>query len=485
MLKGNVETASSGWAESEFGMVDFGDKRLSKRLLKVANSFADAPESSINQACGDWHQTKAAYRFFQNEAVSESKILERHITKTVARAQKYPTILAIQDTSYISYKDHPKTTGLGVISARLTSKSTNFEARGLVMHTTFAVTTQGLPLGLLDQKISSRPELDQTTKELKKRSHNNALPIEEKESMRWLDSLRKSNSYSGLKNTKVVTVCDREGDIYDFLEVACTSESAFLIRASRDRKVNKKSLYSEKNGEKLWELLGHSPCQGEISVNIPGRDNKPKRTAVLEVRFSSFVMNPPKNNIKHKTQKLPDLKLNAIYVIEKCPPLGEEPLSWMLLTNIAVNNFEEAREKIGWYCLRWRIEIFHKILKSGLKVEACRLGTGDRLSRFLTVASVIAWRIFYITLLAREDPNLPCDTLLAEEEWKVLYSKIHRTKDYPTRPPTIREAVRWIAQLGGFLGRKGDGEPGTITLWRGWKRLVDLAEGWNLALTYT
>jgi len=484
MTKGNVDTASIGWAESEFGMVDFGDIRLSKRLLKVANSFADAPESSINQACGDWHQTKAAYRFFQNDAVSASKILESHITKTLARAQKYSTILAIQDTSYISYKDHPKTIGLGVIAGNKTSKSTS-KAYGLVMHTTFGVTTQGLPIGLLDQKISSRPELDQATKELKKRSDNRALPIEEKESMRWINSLKKSNNYSGLKNTRVVTVCDREADIYDLLEVACTNEAAFVIRANQDRKVNKKSLYSENSGEKLWELLSHSPCQGEINVSIPSRDNKPARTAVLEVRFSSFVMNPPQRNIKHKTKKLPDLKLNAVYVREQCPPIEEEALSWMLLTNINVNNFEEAVEKIDWYCLRWRIEIFHKILKSGLKVEACRLGTGDRLSRFLTVASVIAWRIFYITLIAREDPNLPCDTLLAEQEWKVLYSKINRTKDYPTKPPTIREAVRWIAQLGGFLGRKGDGEPGTITLWKGWKRLVDLAEGWNLALAYT
>jgi hypothetical protein len=483
MTKGNIDIASSGWAESEFGMVDFGDKRLSKRLLKVADSFADAPESSINQACGDWHQTKAAYRFFQNDAVSVSKILESHITKTLARAQKYPTILAIQDTSYISYKDHPKTTGLGVIAGNKTSKSTS-KAYGLVMHTTFAVTTQGLAIGLLDQKISSRPELDKATKELKKRSDNRALPIEEKESIRWIDSLKKSNNYSGLKNTRIVTVCDREADIYDLLEVGCRNEFAFLIRASQDRKVNKKSLYSEKSGEKMWALLSCSPCEGEIRANIPARDNKPARTAVLEVRFSSFEMNPPQRNIKHKTKKLPDLKLNAVYVREQCAPIGEEPLSWMLLTNINVNNFEEAVEKIDWYCLRWRIEIFHKILKSGLKVEACRLGTGDRLSRFLTVASVIAWRIFYITLIAKEDPNLPCDRLLAEEEWKVLYSKMHRTKDYPSRPPTIREAVRWIAQLGGFLGRKGDGEPGTITLWKGWKRLVDLAEGWNLALTY-
>lgn len=189
MIKGNQNNSSSGWAESEFGIVNFGDKRLSKRLLKIADSFANSPECSINRACDDWHQSKAAYRFFQNDAVSERKILDSHITKTIERAKNYPTILAIQDTSYISYKNHKKTEGLGIIAARVRSKTTNFQTHGLVMHTTFAVTTEGLPIGLLDQKICSRPLLDETVKELKKRSHNIALPIEEKESMRWIESL--------------------------------------------------------------------------------------------------------------------------------------------------------------------------------------------------------------------------------------------------------------------------------------------------------
>lgn len=181
MIKGNVSNPCTGWAESEFGLVNFGDKRLSKRLLKIAGSFAKSPECSINQACDDWHQSKVAYRFFQNDAVSERKILESHITKTIERAKEYSTILAIQDTSYISYKNHKKTEGLGVIAARVRSKTTNFQTHGLVMHTTFATITKGLPIGLLDQKISSRPLLDETVRELKKRSHNSALPIEEKD----------------------------------------------------------------------------------------------------------------------------------------------------------------------------------------------------------------------------------------------------------------------------------------------------------------
>lgn len=471
----------SDWAFNEFGEVDFCDKRLSNRLLKLADNFAGSPESSINQACGNWSETKAAYRFFQNDSISESKILAKHVERTVERASKYETILSIQDTCYISYKNHKKTKGLGIIASRIRSKTTNFKTPGLVMHTAFAVTPDGLPLGLLDQNIHSRPPLPEEVKKIKKRSHNIALPIEEKESIKWIDSLRNSNNLN-LKNTKVVTVCDREADIYDLFEVACRESSSILIRARQDRTVNKNSVYSKKSGDKLWSLAKKIPCQGEVEVAIPARDNKPSRTAILELRFGDFIMNPPKNNIKRKTEKLPNLKLHVIYIIEKDNSEIESPMEWVLLTNIPINNFEGAVEKMRWYCLRWRIEVFHKILKSGLRVEECRLGTADRLIRYLTVMSVIAWRIFFITLIARSDPTLPCTDLLAEEEWKVLYTKMHQSKDYPSAPPTIKEAVLWIAKLGGFLARKNDGEPGPITLWRGWKRLFDFTEGWNFAL---
>lgn len=483
MLKEKEQLRStSNWAINEFGEINFCDKRLSSRLLKLADSFAKSPESSINKACESWSQTKAAYRFFQNDSIDESKILDAHVTKTVTRASQYQTVLAIQDTCYISYKTHKKTTGLGIISSRIRSKTTNFQAQGLIMHTAFAITTDGLPLGLLDQKINARPELSEERKELKKRSHNIALPIEEKESIRWLESLTRSNN-SRLEATKIVTVCDREGDIYELFELACRENHSVLIRASQDRIVNKKSVFSKKTGQKLWDVAKSFPCQGEIKVKVPAKDNKPARDAVLEIRFGSFIMNPTKNNINHKVKKFPNLNLNLVYAVEKNTPEGAESLEWLLLTDLTINNFEEALEKVKWYCLRWRIEVFHKILKSGLKVEECRLQAADRLIRYLAVMSIIAWRIFFITLIARADPQLPCNKILEEEEWKILYSKMHSTKHYPPDPPTIKEAVLWIAKLGGFLGRKNDGDPGPITLWRGWKRLFDIAEGWNLALS--
>lgn len=479
-IQTNSEPISS-WALSEFGIVDFCDKRLSNRLLKLSDSFAKSPESSINRACENWGQTKAAYRFFQNDNVDESKILDAHASKTIVRASNYEKILAIQDTCYISYKNHKKATGLGIIASRVNSKTTNFRTHGLIMHTSFAITTEGLPIGLLDQTISSRPEVAKEIKELKKRTHNNGVSIEDKESMRWLQSLKRSNSL-GLKNTKIITICDREGDIYELFELACREKNSVLIRAGQNRMVNKKSICSKKNGQKLWDVAKNFPCRGEIKISIPAKDDKPARQAVLSISFGSFTMHPSRNNVNRKTKKSPGLKLSLVYALEKDVPDGLESLEWMLLTDLTVNNFEEALEKIRWYCLRWRIEVFHKILKSGLKVEECRLQTADRLRRYLTMMSIIAWRIFFITLIARDDPQLPCTAILGVEEWKVLYSKMHSGKKYPSEPPTIKEVVLWVAKLGGFLGRKNDGEPGPMVLWRGWKRLFDLTEGWNLAL---
>ena len=176
--------------------------------------------------------------------------------------------------------------------------------------------------------------------------------------------------------------------------------------------------------------------------------------------------------------------MHAVYVCEKDPPVNIEPLEWMPITNLKVSNFDEAYEKVQWYCLRWRIKMFHKVLKSGFQVEDCRLASADRLMRYLTVMSIVACRLFMITLLAGTGPELPCTALLSDSEWKVLYSKTHKRATMPSKPPNVRDVVIWIAKRGGFLARKADGNPGSLALWRGGKRLTDLVEGWRLALKY-
>jgi len=279
----------------------------------------------------------------------------------------------------------------------------------------------------------------------------------------------------------VVTVCDREADIYDFFEFAQQNNADFLVRAGQNRHINKKSLHAKKHTEKLWVFMQKQSSQGQIQVELPAQKDKPARVATLDISYGEFTMNPSRNNIRNKTEDLLNFTLNGIYVIEKNPPKNEKALEWLLITNLPVNCFDSALEKVRWYCLRWRIEVFHKILKSGFLIEDCRLGTAKRLIRYITLMSIIAWRIFYITLLARTHPDLPCTKLLEEEEWQVLYANMNRTRNFPKEVPTIKKVVSWIAQLGGFLARKNDGDPGPITLWRGWRRLADLCQGWRLA----
>jgi hypothetical protein len=471
------------WAKDEFANLDLGDKRLNSRLITICDRFSESPESPINQACNDWAETKGAYRFFGNGKVVEDKILRAHSSRTVERSKKHKTILALQDTSYLIYTHHRATKGIGKISMKKGKNIDKIFSKGLVLHSCLAITTDGLPLGLLDQSITSRKPQSAARKK-----RRNVTPIEKKESYRWLKSLRKSTSQ--LKDSQLVTVCDREADIYEFFHLSDKIQSPVLVRANYNRAINKKSRYAENGVVKLWEFMNTRPNAGMIKINIRKKPKtrhsvqRKERIAKLTVKFGDFLFNPPRNNIKLRKGKLPDLKMNAIYVLEENPPKGEKPLEWMLLTNLPIFNFEQAYEKIKWYCLRWRIEMFFKVLKSGFNVESCRLGYANRLIKYLTVMTIVAWRLFMMTLMARTDPNTSCKGFLTEIEWKVLYLKTHKSKRLPKRYPKIKDVVRWIACLGGFLSRKHDGDPGTIVLWRGWKRLNELTQGWNLAIKY-
>lgn len=471
------EHDKTSWAAQEFASVDFGDKRLEARLVKLCDRFSDSPESPINQACADWAETKAAYRFFQNESVVCASILSSHQAKTVERAIPHETILAIQDSSYFIYTDHPKTGGLGELSLKNGKNRKEIYSYGLAMHACMACTTGGLPLGFLDLQISARESIDKG----KKKGASDHLPIEQKESYRWLDSLDKTSDAMG--PGRVVTVCDRECDIYDFFKLAKEREASVLVRASSDRTINRRSRYAERDVVKLWEHLGSSDEAGTYEVDVPHRSKSKHcserfaRVAKVTVRFASFEMNAPRNHVKHGTETLPDITMTAIHVLEENPPQGEAPIEWMLLTNLTVGSFAEACEKVVWYSLRWRIEMFFKVLKSGFKVESCRLAHAERLKRYLTVMSIVAWRLFMITLIARAEPDRPCSDLLSYHEWRILFLKINKHQQLPEQAPSVAQAVTWIAKLGGYLGRKNDGPPGTLTLWRGWKRLNDLTEG--------
>ena len=261
----------TGWATEEFANVNLGDKRLNARLMRICDRFSESPESPINQACADWAETKAAYRFFQNENVEPSEILAAHQRKTAKRARKHKTVLAIQDTSYLVYTSHTKTEGLGKMSMKKGKHVEKIYSNGLMMHTCLAVTTDGLPLGLLDQKIFARklrPEKER--RNTGGRSIHDVLPVEEKESYRWLEALMKTKA-AVAEETQVVTVCDREADLYDFFKLSDQIGAPVLVRANANRTVNRKSRYAEKDVVKLWDHLRQQPEAGSYTIEIPKR----------------------------------------------------------------------------------------------------------------------------------------------------------------------------------------------------------------------
>jgi hypothetical protein len=454
-------TSDEHWAVKELAQVELKDARLNRRCQDLVVSLGQQPNAPINQACEEWPNTKAAYRFFDNDKVSPAGILAPHYQCTVERMRRHKLVLAVQDTTFFNYTHHPQTEGLGEIGTKKQNQ------RGFAMHSTLAVTPSGVPLGLLTQVFFSRPIGEPAHKpaELSK------LPIEEKESYRWLQAFEQTLALAP-DQVQVLTVCDAEADIYEMFVLAQEKQAALLVRAARDRRL------AEPEVNKLWPKVEQQPIAGHLTVHITGNQKQKTRDARVSVRFTPVRLRPP---WRPKGHKLPPVTLHAILVREDNPPDDvDEPIEWLLLINLHVGDFEDALQVIEWYCCRWQIEVYHKVLKSGCRVEDCRLQTADRLQNYIALMCIIAWRLHWLTYVNRADPDLPCTFVLSAIEWQALYMRIQRTTSLPESPPTVRQAVRWIAQLGGFLGRKGDGEPGITTIWRGWQRLQDIAATWYL-----
>lgn len=457
-------TGSAEWLREEFTGVDLGDKRLDRRLIKTAELLGKSPVSPINEACGDWASTQAAYRLFDNDKATPEAIREPHIAATVKRmvACGGPVLVA-QDTVFFSYGEHPKTRGLGPIG-----KSNEAHDRGLIMHNALAFTARGVPLGLLSQRIWARQEVSEE-EYVEKILRLQCTAIEEKESSKWLLALRETVARTP-KGVQVVTIADRESDFFEFLSAAKELGARYVIRACRDRKL----VAEESAGwETMIEALAAAPVLGSLEVAIPGNGKRKARTAVIEVKVAQATIQPPQRRGQAKDSASTDpITVQVIGATESVPPTGQEAVSWVLLTNLPVPDFDAACEKVQWYGKRWGIETWHKVLKSGCKVEDCLLETGERLARYLTVFSIIGARLMHVAYLARVQPDLPATEVFSKEEIEALHVRVHKTLP-PAKPPALREVVRLIGRVGGHLGRKCDGEPGMTVLWRGWMRLYE------------
>ena len=449
------EEKREDWAQEEFGGAVFGDHRLTKRLVTIARDLYARPQANIPQACQTRAGTKAAYRFFDNAETSMEKILDPHYQSTVKRSAQEAVVLAVQDTTTLNYSAHPATENLGPVGSTLDGPI------GLILHDTMAFNQQGTPLGLLDVQCWAR-----NPKEFGKKKLRHSLPIEQKESCKWLESFKKvAKAQKDCPDTVFVSIGDREADIYELLELALADPSApkLLVRSQHNRRLAKEQAY-------IWDKIAQEPIVVELSIRVPRRGNRPSRDAMLAIRFGEVTLKPPDRKSKRE-----DLSVRAVLATEVEPPEGPEPIEWRLITTCEVDSPQAAVEKVHWYAGRWGIEVYHRTLKSGLKIEERQLGTADRIESCLAVDMVVAWRVHHLTKLGRETPDVPCTVFFEDHEWKGLLTYWARKPVMSGDPPTLHEAMQLTAKLGGFLGRKCDGEPGTKALWLGLQRLDDIA----------
>lgn len=456
--------APRDWIEAELGGANMGDARLTARLLQMTGMFYDKPTANIPQACASAMAAKAAYRFLDNEKIQWQAILEPHYAATEARVREHSLVLVAQDTTTLNYSTHPHTQGLGPIGTQ------SEKVRGLMVHDTMAFTAQGIPLGLLNLQCWAREGIGT-------RAERHGKPIEDKESFKWLESYAAVSAVQArTRKTQLVVMADREADIHEvFAAQATTAHGAqLLIRAERSR--NRQVLDEEEASHaSLWHTLERQALIGSREILIPPSDKRAARQASLEVRSAKVVLKPPQ-----RSAHLAPVAVWAVLAQELNPPAGVEGLEWMLLTTVAVKHKQDAFERLNWYARRWGIEVYHRILKSGCRVEARQLEQAHRLLNCLAIDLVVAWRIYHLTALGEQTPHVPCTIYFTDSEWKALWTFVNRTKTAPALPPSLNEAVRLLGQLGGHLGRNGDAHPGSEVLWRGMARLADIGFAYDL-----
>jgi hypothetical protein len=456
------------WVAQELRGCRFPDKRLGDRLGKLVGQFSERMGQSIPMACQDWASTKAAYRFFASERVNEALILQGHFDATRERVSATTgPVLVLHDTTEFSYKreadaaigrTHKVPTGNG-------GRSRMHTVCGLLMHASLVATTDGLPLGLAAIKFWTRKKFKGTNR-LKRKVNLTRIPIERKESVRWLRNLKESSALLG-DPSRLVHIGDRESDIYELFCAAQETETHFLVRTCVDRLAQDGVITIDK-------VMEDVRVRGLHRVEVLDRKGKPSE-AVLELRYRRIRVLPPIG----KQRRYPPLRLTVLHAQEQGTPHGRDPVAWKLITDLPIRNRSEAVEKLTWYALRWRIETYFKVLKSGCKAESLRLRTAERLTCVIAVFCILAWRAFWMTMVSREDPKAPAGLVFTDMEQRLLDRLVSRPK-IPPGPPPLSPYIVKLAKLGGYLARTRDGPPGNTVIWRGLARLTDIELGFAL-----
>ena len=477
---GAIEISSSidgqNWAEKEFGGAPLGDSRLSNRLVEIGTGKAEKPGFSYTSVVeGDRAKTKAYYRLIEapdDSAINFTNILLPHREQTIRRMKGQSVVLCIQDGSDLNFNNLSQCEGLGVIG----KNQTGAKSRGLHLHSMFTVTSDGLPLGVIKAQCSA-PK----AKEKDDKRRTRQIPIEEKKTFCWIEGMRDCMQLKAqMPRTKLINVLDREADFLDLLDdQRCNcSKVDLLVRAQYNRSTT---------GElRLFETVRQSPIQIQVNIKVPrqsarpkkskqkARPKRPARIAKVSVRYVQIQLNPP----SYMKDKEP-ISLWVVHVREDNPPSGTEALEWFLLTTVEMKTVDNAIDCVKWYCLRWRIEDWHRVLKTGCRIEDLAHKTAERLRRVIAINLVIGWRIMLMTLMGREVPALPAEVLFSDLEIKVLNAYAKKKDLSP--PDNIGVAVKLVAKIGGYLGRSNDPPPGHQLIWQGYIKLQIMCEGFALS----
>jgi Transposase DNA-binding len=461
------------WVDREIDESAFKDARLGKRFRELLIRMGGGIGESIPLACQDWANTKAAYRFFSNKRVREGDIMSGHFDATRARFEATRgTVLLLQDTTEFTYqRARPELVGFTKDINSGKDKRGRFRHHtlcGILMHSSLAVTTDGLPLGLTAVKFWTRKKFKGTAA-LKRKVNPTRVPIEKKESVRWLDNLRQSIGLLG-KPTRCIHVGDRESDIFELYCLTRELGTHFIVRMQTDR-------LAGDGDHTISEEMDEVAIKGLHRVEVRNENGDPI-SVTLEIRTKRIHVLPPIG----KQNRYPALDLTVIHATERGAPKGRKPIEWKLMTDLPARSRSEAVEKIDWYAMRWKIEVFHKILKSGCRAEDSRLRTADRLANLLAVFCILSWRVFWLTMLNRTSPNAPPEMALASIEIGLLDRLVAGAGNRRCRSGTLSFYLIKIARLGGYLARSSDPPPGNTVIWRGLSRLTDIEMGLELGL---
>lgn len=407
--------AQEGWWAQELADLDLGDQRLERRAHAILAARAQRPNATFYGSFDDRHQSKRAYALIAQDdpKITLARLLHPHVEATLSRSACEPVVLLPQDTTSLNYSGLRQTTGLGYI---------NHEgSRGLFLHSLLAWRPDGVPLGVMHAHCWARPEVP--TPDAR---HRNAKAIDEKESRCWLEALRSAASAARrLPHTTFITLTDRGGDLYELHDLVQAGPPNLhaVVRAQHDRHLQ--------SHQKLWTFLAAQPVGKRTPIDVPRHTGQRARTATVEVRWAEVLLLPPE---VHTKKTWPPLRLWAVWVVEPNPPAGVEPIEWMLLTDLPVENWTQAQEKIQWYRRRWGNEEWHRMLKSGCGAERREFTTAEHLQRALAFELILAWRILLLVKLGRAVHDLPAQALLAPVELEVLWRSAKKNSTEPCLP---------------------------------------------------